>query len=317
VNDTFPLPQQGQYQQWNPNNSSSQITGGENSTFFPGSGGIPLPGGAPDIPGDTTSDPNTGPGGTNNSGDSGSGTPTMTDQQMIDRLGFDPGDPRNDLTTGFGSGRPTDRTINGIANFLGNAAFPGLGKLTGPAAQGIYDMISHGASREKVQNAITAWQQGGSGDTTGNAPSGGSKFSFNFPNNFGGFGKPMGYFQPTGGYGQGDPGDYNPTGPMGGFGTFGIVDSSSPAGGGSFMGGTMNPNMNLAGSWSNLGASGGGLAPGMANLYLHSAPMQSWAQNQGYKSIGDFMQQTGFSLAGGNPSGANLSGAGRPMTSSR
>jgi hypothetical protein len=55
----------------------------------------------------------------------------------------------------------------------------------------------------------------------------------------------------------------------------------------------------------------------MANLYLHSAPMQSWAQNQGYKSIGDFMQQTGFSLAGGNPSGANLSGAGRPMTSSR
>ena len=87
--------------------------------------------------------------------------------------------------------------------------------------------------------------------------------------------------------------------------------------GGSIFGGTMNPNMNLAGSWSNLGASGGGLAPGMANLYLHSAPMQSWAQNQGYKSIGDFMQQTGFSLAGGNPSGANLSGAGRPMTSSR
>jgi hypothetical protein len=106
---------------------------------------------------------------------------------------------------------------------------------------------------------------------------------------------------------------YDPTGPAaGGFG------GGVAGGGGSFfhdLGGVRGGP--IAGGAFNLGASGGGLAPGMANLYLHSAPMQSWAQNQGYNSVGDWLNKTGFSLAGGNPSGANLSGAGRPMTSSR
>jgi hypothetical protein len=305
------------YQQWNPNNPnfepdalpdpsygnpSTTASGGQNPT--PTSGDIPgftgnyypstmAPSGitsAPQMP-----------------SDSGGGAPTMTDQQMIDKLGFDPGDPRNDMTSGFGSGRPTQKAIGTIGSFLGNMAFPGLGFLTGAAASKITQMIQNGAGKQAVQNAIKQFQQGGGADvsvgglddTTGNAPGGGSKF--------GGFfgGLPEGFTEGNR-FGGGAPTFEGPgfTGP-----------SWSP--GGSIFGGTMNPNMNLAGSWSNLGASGGGLAPGMANLYLHSAPMQSWAQNQGYKSIGDFMQQTGFSLAGGNPSGANLSGAGRPMTSSR
>jgi hypothetical protein len=301
------LPQGGggQYQEYNPESPyySGQITGGQDSTFTPGSGGIPLPGGTPpDIPGDQSA-PNTPQyGATGNQ---------PSDQSVIDKLGYDPGDPRSQLpTTGFGTGGPTQKAIGLIANFLGNAAIPGLGMLTGPAASKITQMIQNGASQEKVQQAIAQYQQGGGSPGGGNSGTGG----FNFPQDLGGFGKRMGYFQPTGGWGQGDPGDYNPTGPMGGPGTSGIVDASSMAGGGSFFGGRMNPNMNLAGSWSNLGASGGSLAPGMANMYLHALPMQNWAQSQGFKNVGDWLRRTGFSLGGGGGGGAGLSGAGKPMT---
>jgi hypothetical protein len=246
----------------------------------------------------------------------------MTDQQMIDRLGFDPGDPRNDLTTGFGSGRPTDRTINGIANFLGNAAFPGLGKLTGPAAQGIYDMISHGASRAKVQNAIAQATSGTGGDVsvggledvTGNGPGGGSQGS-----PFGGLfsGLPAGWTE-TNRFGGGAP-NFTYQGSQGPDYTDGSIFGGTTNFNPNPMGGqVVSSSVQAPGGWGgSYGGYGGGLAPGMANLYLHSAPMQSWAQNQGYNSVGDWLNKTGFSLAGGNPSGANLSGAGRPMTSSR
>ena len=82
----------------------------------------------------------------------------MTDQQMIDKLGYDPGDPRNDLTKGFGSGVPTQKAIGLIGNFLGNFAFPGLGMLTGPAASKITQMIQNGAGKQAVQNAIKQFQ---------------------------------------------------------------------------------------------------------------------------------------------------------------
>jgi hypothetical protein len=295
INDQFPLPQ-GQYQQYNPNNYSGQITGGENSTFFPGSGGIPNTGGGPDTPGDTTSDPSTGP------TDSGSKDPS----QVIHDLGYDPGDPRNFDPSGFGSGRPTQKAIGLIGNFLGNFAFPGLGMLTGPVASKITQMIQNGASRSAVQNAI-AKAQGGGGDVSvgaptdvsSNAPSGGSPYGGMFS------GLPEGFTEGNR-FGGGAPTFEGPgfTGP-------------SWSAGGSIFGGRMNPNMNLAGSWNNIGASGGGLAPGMANLYLHGQGMQNWAQGQGYNSVGDWLRQTGFSLGGANPSGAGLSGAGRPMTSSR
>jgi hypothetical protein len=324
VNNTFPLPQQGQYQQYNPNNSSGQITGGENSTFFPGTGGIPLPGGAPDIPGDTTSDPNTGPSGSNDPG-------SQDSSQVIKNLGYDPSDPRNFDPSGFGSGRPTQKAIGLIGNFLGNFAFPGLGMLTGPVASKITQMIQNGASRSAVQNAIAKAQSGGDvtvGDPTDVTGAGGGKDN----TGSGGYYDPsylasIGYGPGQGnksmwpgstgnwGYLQDVPGSvaYDPTGPAaGGFG------GGVAGGGGSFfhdLGGVRGGP--IAGGAFNLGASGGGLAPGMANLYLHSAPMQSWAQNQGYNSVGDWLNKTGFSLAGGNPSGANLSGAGRPMTSSR
>ena len=51
------------------------------------------------------------------------GDQTVTDQQMIDRLGYDPGNPHNDLTRGFGSGVPTQRGIGYGANIVGQCCF--------------------------------------------------------------------------------------------------------------------------------------------------------------------------------------------------
>lgn len=255
-------------------------------------------GGGLDIPGDTTSDPNTGPG-------------SKDPSQVVHDLGYDPSDPRDFGSTGFGSGRPTQKAIGTIGSFLGNMAFPGLGFLTGAAASKITQMIQNGAGKQAVQNAIKQFQSGGSGDTTSPAapaaPSSGGGTplgsGFNFGDAFSGL--PEGFTEGNR-FGGGAPTFEGPgfTGP-------------SWSAGGSIFGGRMNPNMNLAGSWNNLGASGGGLAPGMANLYLHGQGMQNWAQGQGYNSVGDWLRQTGFSLGGANPSGAGLSGAGRPMTSSR
>ena len=138
----------------------------------------------------------------------------------------------------------------------------------------------------------------------------GNWFKGLLPGGAGGLHEPMGFFPPG-------------TTPIPG--AYGITNPSSPAGGGSFFGGPAGPNaFSLPGATYNLGAHGGMLAPGMANIYLHSTGMQDWAKKQGYANIGDFLTQTGFTLTGGWPgsaegeaSGAGLSGAGRPLTSSR
>jgi hypothetical protein len=284
--------QDGQYSDTNPNSieppQGNPQTNAVNPNLFYGNG-------------DTS-----GSGTTSGTTDSGSKDPS----QVIHDLGYDPGDPRSFDPSGSGSGRPTQKAIGLIGNFLGNFAFPGLGVLTGAAASKITQMIQNGASRSAVQNAIARAQSGG-GDTTSPAapaaPSSGGGTplgsGFNFGDAFSGL--PEGFTEGNR-FGGGAPTFEGPgfTGP-------------SWSAGGSIFGGRMNPNMNLAGSWNNLGASGGGLAPGMANLYLHGQGMQNWAQGQGYNSVGDWLRQTGFSLGGANPSGAGLSGAGRPLTSSR
>jgi len=235
----------------------------------------------------------------------------MSAEDMINRLGYDPGDPRNDLTKGFGSGVPTQRAIGMIGNFLGNAAFPGLGMLTGAAASKIAQMIQNGMGREAVQRAIAAYQQGGGsssgGGDSGGGGTGGGFHMPNFGNMFGGL--PEGFTE-TNRFGGGAPIFTGPgaTGPQ-----------WSP--GGSIFGGTLSPTGWVAGGGStgNLGGYGGGLAPGMANLYLHGTGMQNWVQNQGYQNVGDWLRRTGFSLqaGGGAGSGEGIAGSGRPMTQSR
>ena len=252
-------------------------------------------------------------------------TPGMSDQDMINKLGYDPGDPRNNLTSGFGSGVPTQRALGFIGNFLGNAAFPGLGQLTGPAAAKITQMIQNGAGKAAVQNAISQYQGGGGGGT----PDSGGKGTpgvFNPGYSDPAYLRSMGYGpgQGTGslwpgatgnwGYNQDNPDSpqYDPMGPAAGGFSGGVGGN-----GGSFfhdLGGVRGGP--LAGSFMGLGAGGGGMmAPGMANLYLHSSNMQNMVQGMGYNNVGDWLRRTGFSLGGaGGGSGAGLAGAERPFT---
>jgi hypothetical protein len=75
-------------------------------------------------------------------------------------------------------------------------------------------------------------------------------------------------------------------------------------------GGPFFPTLGIAGP----AASGGpGVWGGMAKLALHSMIMQNWAHSQGYRSSGDWMRRSGFTLPGPG-SGQGPGGAGRPMT---
>jgi hypothetical protein len=173
--------------------------------------------------------------------------------------------------------------------------------------------------------------------------------------NWGGLGKPSGYFEPTGGYGHGDPGNYDPTGPMGGPGTAGIVNASSPAGGGSFFGGKANWGLNLPGSTTGLGSFSSGNLGSFGNaiarqqlmhlmkfgpespgdwsngMFGPNQPIAKFAtQGQGGGNYGDFVSSQNslrsllmnnpqfFSQGGqGGESSQGPSGAGRPFTNNR
>lgn len=70
------------------------------------------------------------------------------------------------------------------------------------------------------------------------------------------------------------------------------------------------PTLGIAGP----AASGGpGIWGGMANLALHSMVMQHWAHRQGYRSAGDWLRKSGFTLPA-RGGGQGPGGAGRGMT---
>jgi hypothetical protein len=74
--------------------------------------------------------------------------------------------------------------------------------------------------------------------------------------------------------------------------------------------GAMFPTLGIAGP----AASGGpGIWGGMANLALHSMVMQHWAHRQGYRSAGDWLRKSGFTLPA-RGGGQGPGGAGRGMT---
>jgi hypothetical protein len=74
--------------------------------------------------------------------------------------------------------------------------------------------------------------------------------------------------------------------------------------------GAMFPTLGIAGP----AASGGpGIWGGMANLALHSSVMQHWAHRQGYRSAGDWLRKSGFTLPA-RGGGQGPGGAGRGMT---
>ena len=66
-------------------------------------------------------------------------------------------------------------------------------------------------------------------------------------------------------------------------------------------------------NWSP-GSPGGSLGTAGGKMALHSSIMQNWAHTQGYRSVGDWMRRSGFTLPTGGGGGQGLSGAGRGMT---
>jgi hypothetical protein len=240
-------------------------------------------------------------------------------------LNYDPADPRNNLTTGSGSGAPTNRGIGIGANVAGNFLFPGLGMLTGPIAQWAWRMYQNGASLNQVQKVVQGYQASGgqSGDNvTAPAADDGSNATApvsNAPPSAGigidPFGNPAdpGEFWSNdfGRWGEGDshgttPGNYNPSGPGGGYGTRGVW------GGQTTIPISSDPNFTPSLGWAMPAASGGGAYGGntMAKIALHSgtfrdaATPEQWAFMQNYLSGG----------GGGGGGGQGVGGAGRPMT---
>jgi hypothetical protein len=122
------------------------------------------------------------------------------------------------------------------------------------------------------------------------------------PFNWGGWGEPMGYF---------NPGTYHPPG------TGGIVNANMPAGGGYFGGHAGPLAFQLPGATYNLGGAGGNLSnPFQVFRGIHSPGFESWLQqNHPNMNPSTFWHQ--FSPPAGENSGAGASGAGRPQTVSR
>ena len=242
-------------------------------------------------------------------------------------MNYDPSYPGPDNGRGFGSGVPTQKGIGWGANFLGNLLFPGAGMVTGPMASWITRMIQNGASLNQVQKAVQGYQAGGgqSGDnvtapasddgsgatapTTSAPPSAGIGIDpFGNPADPGEF-----WSNDFGRWGEGDqygttPGNYNPPGPGGGYGTRGVW------GGQTTIPISSDPNFTPSLGWAMPAASGGGAYGGntMAKIAMHgsfrdNATPEQWNFMQNYLSGG----------GGGGGGGQGVGGAGRPMTQSQ
>jgi hypothetical protein len=187
-------------------------------------------------------------------------------------------------------------------------------------------MYQNGVSANLVQKAVQAYQAGGgqSGDTTSGqttdattpaattdtkTPSAGIGIDpFGNPADPGEF-----WSNDFGRWGEGDqygttPGNYNPPGPGGGYGTRGVW------GGQATIPIASDPNFTPSLGWAMPAASGGGAYGGntMAKIAMHGnfrniATPEQWNFMQNYLSGG----------GGGGGGGQGVGGAGRPMTQSQ
>ena len=206
---------------------------------------------------------------------------------------------------GPGSGAPTRNLIGTGIGVASNFVFPGLGLLTGPLSKLIMKGLQGPVGADPGQNTTAPGQQPAPGDVpsgghllsqgytpTGNIPIGNEYYS-------GDFGRDL----PSAMRGQG-PGDYQPQGPGGGPGSFGI-------GNGSFFGGSgapIVPGSGFLNNQSSLPTLGGGHSDYGADMALHSANFRNTIQGMGYNNLNQFLNQTGFRLPGQVGGGQGIGG---------
>jgi hypothetical protein len=189
-------------------------------------------------------------------------------------------------------------------------------------------MLQNNASQAQVQRAVAGYLASGgqSGDTTTGPAKDDSSSNVtapvsNAPTSAGigidPFGNPAdpGEFWSNdfGRWGEGDqygttPGNYNPPGPGGGYGTRGVW------GGQTTIPIASDPNFTPSLGWAMPAASGGGAYGGntMAKIAMHGTFKQNATPEEW-----NFMQNYLQGGQGGGGSGAGVGGAGRPMTQSR